>query len=187
MKDMLGQLYEGSPLPADAMYELAVYGNPEPLCQLIEQGDAALWNDKNARDFIAKIIRDGGLRRRRGKSGETSPLKARRNDWIIRQLCFWKGFGLPIYGDGAGVNYKTACTVVSDYLKRTSGECGWAPIEADSIMNLWKNQPPDSGMRTLREAQGEALRNAAVTDTDLREKIKLEFGFDVDRVLGDIK
>ncbi len=187
MRDMLGQLYEGSPLPADAMYELAVYGNPEPLCQLIEQGDAALWYDKSARDFIAKIIRDGGFRRGRGKRGETGRPKSRRDDWIIRQLCFWKGFGLPVHGEGSKPDYKTGCTVVSDYLRRISEKCGWDVMSEKSIENLWKERPPDSGMRTLGEAQGKALRDAAVTDAELRKKIKLEFGFDVDRVVGNTK
>lgn len=186
-RDMLGYLYEGSTLPGDVIQDVLEYGNVDLLCKLIEQGDAALWGDKQARDFIAKIIRNGkGLQRGSGKRGKTNLIKVRRDNWIIGKLCFWVGFGLPFYSDSRE-GRDTACTVVATELERITVKYNWATLGAERIKKLYEKHIPADGMRNLQKEIGKNLRDDALNDAALRKKIKQEFGFDVDRILKDTK
>lgn len=216
-RDLTGQLYEGSTIPRDVIQDVTNFGDVGLLCKLIEDGDPLLWGDKRARDFIAKIIRSGkGLQRGSGKRAGTNLIKARRDDWIIGRLCHWKGFGLPLYSSDRE-KLHTACTVVAGELERLPAEYEWPPLDVDSVINLWKKHKPKphteietpiqpdildyeeaepieevepiytEGIWNLQNHWGRMLRDAALNDPSLREKIKQEFCFDVDRILGDSK
>lgn len=186
-RDMLGYLYEGSTLPCDVIQDVLEYGNVDLLCKLIEQGDAALWGDKHAREFIAKIIRNGkGLQRGSGKRGPTNLVMVRRNEWIIGRLCFWIGFGLPFYNDSREAR-NTACNVVAAELERIAAQYKWATLGTERIKKLYEQHLPADGMRILQNEYGKKLREDALNDAALRKKIKQEFGFDVDSILKDTK
>lgn len=187
-RDMLGCLYEGSTIPRDVIQDVINFGDVELLCKLIEDGDSLLWQDQQARKYIAQIIRNGdGLRRGSGMRSQTRLIKARRDDWILARICYWHGFGLPVYGTNKSAEYIDACKVVAGELERIGGEFNWPIIDADSIVNIWKKNKPQPEFVTLQNEYGKLLRDAALSDASLRGKIKLEFCFDVDRVLGGIK
>lgn len=187
-RDLLGCFYEGSTLPCDVIQDVLEYGNVDPLCKLIEQGDAALWGDKQAREFIAKIIRNGkGLQRGSGKRGPTKLVMVRRNEWIIGKLCFWEGFGLPFYRDSEEEFHTNACAIVAAELERISDKYEWQVLCVERIKKLYEQHLPADGMRILQNEYGKKLREDALNDAVLRKKIKQEFDFDADDFLKDTK
>lgn len=182
-RDLTGQLYEGSTIPRDVIQDVINFGDVELLCKLIEDGDALLWQDQQARRYIAQIILNGGgLRRGSGKRSQTKLIKSRRDDWLLARICYWRGFGLPVYG--ANIN---ACAVVAGELERIATKYEWTILDVDSIIKFWKNNKPQAEFAKLQNEYGKLLRDAALSDPSLMEKIKLEFCFDVDSVLGGLK
>jgi hypothetical protein len=181
-RDLLGCLYENSLLPLDAILEIRDYGNVEALCALIEREEVAVLHVKEARDLILKILRSGGLHRGNGKRTETARIKDRRDEWIVRQMHYWKGFGLKEYGGSDKNTY--AVVVVANELERVADKYGWKAVDADRIIKIWKEHKKQTGMHAasnaLNEAYGMMLRKKAIDDSDLRNKITKEFDLRID-------
>jgi len=166
-----------------AILEIRDYGNIEPLCALIEREPAVLHN-KELRDLVLKILRNGGLQRGNGKRTETARIEGCRDEWIVRRMYFWKGFGLKLYGgSNDSKNGAFAFVVVADELTHVAHEYGWKAVSGDRIIKIWKKkktQDPLYASYVQAETNGMMFRKMAIDDRDFRNKITKQFDLKID-------
>jgi hypothetical protein len=124
----------------DAEYELAKYGNIEPFCELIEDGNPYLWEDKKYRDLICTIIRGGIKSVRKGRADSTKRKREERDKFMLCRLYFHKGRGVQIWGRNEKGKLN-ACDLVSNEI--LSYEKEFLTKRPESIhKQIWKNHKP---------------------------------------------
>jgi hypothetical protein len=126
--------------------ELVKYGNVEPLCELIETGNYALWRDKKYRDLICRIIRGGIKSVQKGRANPKLRSNESRNRHILDRLYYHKGRGVMVWGRKAGE--QNACELVSREIKQHNSNKKFSSISASAIhKKIWQKHKPSDRHR----------------------------------------
>lgn len=117
---------------------LRQYGDVEPLCKMIEEGNEEVLQNDQIRHLLVEMLRKGGTHRGRGNPAESRWNQKIRDDYILRRLQFLKNGGMPIWNNEKCNQRKTACYQVSDELFKYHDKFQLKRITPSSIYkNVW--------------------------------------------------